>query len=176
MRTVTDGDQLETAPMEEDNNNGDVTASSANQNIQASSESATVTNDLVSPQTDNPMSASDISTADALENNSIIDTVSDLLSQPVMEETASTASSAVTLETLSEDAVSVSGVSVIGGQNHHSINHPLLTPASPRSVTTVSMSASGKSIVNNTLLFILKLRKRAIDLNVCNAYSLVNKN
>lgn len=46
----------------------------------------------------------------------------------------------VTLETLSETDIS--------GQNGH-LNHPLLTtPTSPRSVTTASMSASGKQTLS----------------------------
>ena len=50
----------------------------------------------------------------------------------------SSSASVVTLETLSEDVTSGAN----GG--HHQINHPLLTPTSPRSVTTASISASGK--------------------------------
>ena len=80
----------------------------------------------------------------------------------IQDISSSTASSgAVTLETLSEDSVLASMVthpgvtsglhgvtsSANGGQAHHSIHHhPLLTPTSPRSVTTASMSASGKLI------------------------------
>jgi len=82
----------------------------------------------------------------------------------------SMSSSAVTLETLSEDgSVGIGGGmgmghgagmhhqmhhhqmhhhhssgAANGGQHHHHINHPLLTPTSPRSVTTASMSASGE--------------------------------
>ena len=42
--------------------------------------------------------------------------------------------------------ISLSTGAANGGQHHHHINHPLLTPTSPRSVTTASMSASGKWI------------------------------
>lgn len=59
---------------------------------------------------------------------------------------ASNTSSAVTLETLSEDSgvhPTSSSVASTANGGHH-INHPLLTPTSPRSVTTASMSASGE--------------------------------
>ena len=98
---------------------------------------------------------------------------------------SSTASSgAVTLETLSEDSVLASMVthpgmtsglhgmtsglhgmtsglhgvtsSANGGHQSHSIHHhPLLTPTSPRSVTTASMSASGKLIIYTTYFSII---------------------
>ncbi len=48
----------------------------------------------------------------------------------------------VTLETLTEEVNVGSGASnANGGQL---VNHPLFAPTSPRSVTTASMSASGK--------------------------------
>ena len=74
-------------------------------------------------------------------------------SEVLMSEGASsTVSSGVTLETLSEDGVlppimtSAAASSANGGHHppNHVIHHPLLTPTSPRSVTTASMSASGK--------------------------------
>ena len=58
----------------------------------------------------------------------------------------------VTLETLTEEVNVASVASNNGGQL---VNHPLLTPTSPRSVTTASMSASGKP---NFLLLIRVLK------------------
>jgi len=94
----------------------------------------------------------------------------------------SMSSSAVTLETLSEDgSVGIGGGmghgagmhhqmhhqmhhhssgAANGGQHHHHINHPLLTPTSPRSVTTASMSASDDMVENENET----LRDRVSDL------------
>lgn len=70
-----------------------------------------------------------------------------------LQEVTTSVSSAVTLETLSEDVAS--SASPPGGQMEHeatvnlasnsaNVHHLLTCPTSPRSVTTASMSASGK--------------------------------
>lgn len=61
--------------------------------------------------------------------------------QPVQQPQLPT-SEEVTLETLTEEVNVGSGATnANGGQL---VNHPLFAPTSPRSVTTASMSASGK--------------------------------
>ncbi len=60
-----------------------------------------------------------------------------------MTDTASETSSAVTLETLSEDGNAPATFGASAATSNPG-GHPLLTPTSPRSVTTASMSASGK--------------------------------
>ena len=69
--------------------------------------------------------------------------------EDLMASSLASGSSGVTLETLSEAGEGPSEAVVPGtngGQHHHPIHHPLMTPTSPRSVTTTSMSASGKMI------------------------------
>ena len=60
------------------------------------------------------------------------------LSQPMNEE--------VTLETLAEE-VGATVPLVASNNGGQLVNHPLFTPTSPRSVTTTSMSASGKTLI-----------------------------
>ena len=135
MREVTDADET----MENKNNNNAASAivddDGGGSNDPVSVEDNRV-NEMETPE-------------DLATSNDITEAISEAVSDAVLNEVASsTTSSGVTLETLSEDGVLTSmthpGASSANGGQPHTIHHPLLTPTSPRSVTTASMSASGR--------------------------------
>ena len=91
---------------------------------------------------------------DVAEDNALVAAPSSGTSSGVVinDSASETSSSAVTLETLSEDGSSsavhtasiAASAAAAAAAAVSSGGHPLLTPTSPRSVTTASMSASGK--------------------------------
>ena len=70
---------------------------------------------------------------------------SEIMIQPQPQQPPLPTTEEVTLETLAEE-VGASNL-VTASNNGNIVNHPLLTPTSPRSVTTASMSASGKTLI-----------------------------
>ena len=136
MREVTDADET----MENKNNNNAATSNVDDDHGGGSNDPVSVEDNRV-----NEMEAPEV----LATSNDITEAISEAVSDAVLNEVASsTTSSGVTLETLSEDGVLTSmthpGASSANGGQPHTIHHPLLTPTSPRSVTTASMSASGR--------------------------------
>jgi hypothetical protein len=127
MREITDTDETMVGDIEDVDNSNSISMEAASV-VTASTEAMVA-------------SAGNISAVNGISEMTAKDEV-------VEADPDSSTCSAMTLETLSEDVMlgSEAGSSTTSGHHHHHhINHPLMTPTSPRSVTNASMSASGKT-------------------------------
>ena len=147
MREVTGADET----MENNNNDAGVVVVAGDPvdrvvpiQVEDNNHRVNLTNELVEMEDSSSAKAVSVnrSSAISVQANTALET----LNEAAAACCSSTASSGVTLETLSEDGVVPTNAhGANGGQHTHAIHHhPLLTPTSPRSVTTTSMSASGK--------------------------------